>query len=388
MEYDFDEIIRQNSNSAKWHWYSDPEDVIPMWVADMDFKVPAEVQRELAKRVDEGIYGYTLESKSYIAATADWQREQHGWNVEEDWIISSPGVITSINLAIQAYSCVGDYIVIQTPIYHSFYNCILNNQRQILKNPLKLTNQGYEIDFDKLKHLFKNNKVKIFLLCNPHNPTGKVFSEYELESLTALCKEYNVIMVADEIHQDLVFSGNKHTTLGLFSNMYDNIIVLTSPTKTFNMAGLKVANTIIPNADIREKYLLQRKSNGPTSINIFGLIGCEAAYLYGHSWLSKAVAYIEANRDYAVDYIRKFLPQFEIVAPEATYFLWVDCTMLNMSDVELDNFFVSKAKIRISSGSTFGTEGEKFVRINVACPRQVLKKALESISIAIETLNI
>lgn len=385
MKYHFNERIMPHETSAKWHWYLDDEDVIPMWVADMDFAAPVEVKRELKKRIDEGVFGYTIEPDSYFDAIIQWQGINFGWKLDREWIVSSPGVITSLNVTIQAFSSPGDNILVQTPVYHSFYDCVFINNRNIIKNPLKLVEDQYEIDFDDLEQVLRKHDVKIFLLCNPHNPTGKVYKDSELRQLATLCRDYNVLMIADEIHQDLIYSEYQHTTLGLLTNLYDNIVVLNSPTKSFNMAGLKVSNTIIPSTQLREKYILQRKKNGPTSINLFGILACEVAYAGGETWLRQVMGYIENNRNYALQYLKSFLPELRAIAPQGTYFLWVDCSNLCLVGSELEDFFIKRARIRVSNGVTFGSEGERFIRLNIACPFKLLEKALYSLHNAVRS---
>ncbi|MDP4182418.1 MAG: MalY/PatB family protein [Bacillota bacterium] len=379
MIYNFSKIVTQDRNSQKWHNYADDPIVSQMWIADMDFEVANEIKESLINRIQTPIFGYTNVPDSYYDSIQKWQLNEHQWVVEKDWIVPVSGVVTGINLVIQAFTTEGDKIVIQTPVYHSFFNCILNNNRVVVENPLEQYNDYYKIDFNHLECIFRKEKPKMMILCSPHNPVGKVFSKQELESICMLCSKYNVILVSDEIHQDIVFPGSSHYSVGRFKDYLENVIILVSASKSFNLAGFKVSNSIIPNKKMRELYTQKKKQNGPISLNILGLIACEAAYQFGKPWLKEVVNYIESNRDYALEFFKRYSNHFHIFTPSATYFLWIKGISDIFSKQTIADWFLNSAKIRGNKGEDFGRSNMDFIRLNIACRKETLVESLNRV---------
>ncbi|MHA0856671.1 MalY/PatB family protein [Paenibacillus sp. CMAA1364] len=376
----FDQIIQRNETSSmKWdgmeHIFG-VKDLLPMWVADMDFLAPPVVLEALQERLAHGIFGYTLQCDSYYQAIMNWMNKRHQWDIEQDWIVYSPGVVPALSLIVQAFTQPDDKVIIQTPVYPPFYQVVKNHGRELIQNPLRLINGTYTMDLDQLESQI-DDRVKLLILCSPHNPVGRVWTKEELLPLSELCARHNILVVSDEIHADLLFNKGSHTPYALLSDEAKNqSIICTAPSKSFNIAGLHTSNIIIPNPDIRSTFVetLQRYSLG--SITPFGLIATEAAYNDGEEWLDACLAYIRGNMTYIGEYIDKLLPELKVTIPEATYLLWIDFSELGMNAEELDAFMIHEAKIACNSGIAFGADGEGYMRMNVGCPREMIEEAM------------
>ncbi len=384
MDFDFNQVITQDENSAKWSSFyptGQGKSLLPLWVADMDFPTAPAIRQALDQRVSSGLFGYGLESKSYYQAICDWMARRHQSLIEPEWISTTPGVVTAIHLALQVFTKPQDHIVIQTPSYPPFAHAINSTGRQVLENPLTFVEDHYEIDFDHLEQLFQ--KAKLFILCNPHNPTGKVFTRDELAKIAALSRRYGVFIIADEIHQDLVYRGQTHTPyLNLQTEPEEKLIVTTAPSKTFNLAGLSTSNCIIPHPKTRELFQSQKLKNGLKHINVLGKVACQAAYTQGEPWLEAVLSYLEGNCDYALTALKEASPVIATYKPQGTYFLWLDCRGLGIAPEQTDKFFREEAGIHMNCGTTFGQPG--FMRMNIACRRQTLTQAISQIEKAIK----
>ena len=390
MVYDFDTIIdRTTKNSSKWtsmKRLTGYDDLIPLWVADMDFAVVPEVVEALKERAAHPIYGYTAPSEGYHQGLINWMDKRHDWKrVEKDWILWTPGVVAGFSIAIQAFSQPGDKVVIQPPVYYPFKNQILATGRQIIENPLKNVDGYYEMDFEDLEAKI-DDRTKMIILCSPHNPIGRVWKRGELVKLAEICKEKDIIIVSDEIHNDLILGDIKHTPTAIVSeDAMQRTITLVAPSKTFNLAGLTNANAIIPNKKLRDDFqAMVRKGSGHS--NIFGMIAQDAAYNNGEAWLEELLAYLRGNLNYLDDFLAEKLPGFKLYPLEGTYLAWVDCSFLGMNDEELNDFMLQKAKLWLDEGTLFGTGGSMFMRINLACPKSTLKQALENLEKAVNEL--
>ena len=385
--YNFDKIIdRRNTGASKWDNLGKlygREDLIPLWVADMDFPVSKAISEALKRKVEHPVYGYTFLSDRYYEAVVGWMERRHKWKIEKDWITYTPGVVPALSFCIKAFTKPGDKIIIQTPVYHPFYSVIEKNGRQLVKNPLKFEDGKYSMDYEDLEKKI-DSKTKLVILCSPHNPVGRVWKKEELERLADICMKNNILVVSDEIHFDIVYKGNEHTVFGSLSReVMDRCVVLTAPSKTFNIAGLKVSNAIISNGELREKYRLEMEKLHMSSPTVGGEDALIAAYNESEDWLEDLLVYLEGNRDFLVDYIDERIPKLKAIKPEGTFLVWVDCSGLNMDHDELRDFFVNKCKVALNDGKMFGDEGEKFMRFNIGCPRPLLREALERIEQAV-----
>ncbi|WP_125153033.1 MalY/PatB family protein [Clostridium rectalis] len=383
MKYNFDEITdRSNTNSIKWNFnteFFNDEDIIPMWIADMDFKASPKILEKLKERVNHGIFGYSKPTDTYYDALINWFKSIHNFHVKKEWVCLTPGIIPAINWIIQSYTKRDDKIMIQTPVYHPFAKCIENNKRKVITSPLILRNNKYYMDFEDLKKKM-DSSVKLMILCNPHNPVGRVWSEKELITLCNICMENNTLIVSDEIHGDLIFKNNKHTSLAsINNNVLENSITCTAASKTFNLAGLQTSNIIIANKKLRNKFLNTMKLNGIDEINPLGILATEVAYTKGQEWYLEVIKYIEENYRFLKEYCKEKLPQVKVIEAEGTYLAWLDFRELGMNNEELKNFMLKKAKVAFNQGYIFGKNGGGFERINIACPRSVLKEALDRI---------
>jgi cysteine-S-conjugate beta-lyase len=360
-----------------------------MWVADMDFETVPEVKDAIIKRAMHGIYGYTARSDEYYQAVIDWNKKRFKWDIEKKWITHSSGIVNGVYNIIRAFTNPGDGVVIQPPVYHPFYFAIKKSKRELVLNPLKFENEKYVPDLEDFEVKLKKGNVKLFILCNPHNPVGRVFTKEELTALGDLCLKYKVLVVSDEIHSDLVYKSIKHFPFASLSKDFqENSITCTAPSKTFNLAGLSTSNIIIPNDELKVKYDYYLESHGIKTINIFGLIACETAYRLGGEWLEELLDYLESNKNYALDFINKRTPILKANETEGTYFLWVDCRALGFKKEELEKFMINKARLWFNQGYIFGEEGEGFVRINFACRRSTLDEALNRLENSINSHEI
>ncbi len=373
----FDEIFdRKNSNSFKWDYLEEKfgnNDVLPLWVADMDFKSPKIVSETLEKISSNGFFGYTFKGGEFYNAIVNWIAKRHDWKIDKNNIFTTHGVVNGLSAAINAFSDEGDKIIIQTPVYHPFYKVIEANKREIIKSPLKLRDDKYEMDFDNLNEII-DEKTKILILCNPHNPVGRVWTEQELKKLSNLIVEKDIILLSDEIHSDLIFKPNRHTPIAKLSKeISEKTITFMAPSKTFNLPGLETSYAIIENENYADKFNEVLNSWSITGNNIYGIFGTQTAYSYCESWLEELLDYIYGNYIYLKDFFSSKIPEIKTYPLEGTYLMWINCKGLNMTSDELDNFFIEKVKVGLNPGYIFGKEGEGFQRINIACPRKYLE---------------
>ena len=391
MGYDFDKVInRKNTQSAKWDMVPErfgDEDVLPMWVADMDFLTAPAVIDALERKARAGIFGYPMRTNDYLNAIKGWVARRHGWEIQKEWITYSPGVVTALSLCILTFTDPGDRVIIQPPVYYPFFRVIENNGRRIKENPLSFTNNQYTMDLDHLETL-NSHRTKLMIISNPHNPVARVWKEEELRSVGEFCVKNDIILVSDEVHSDLIFPGYTHTpTASLSKEIAQQTITCISPSKTFNLAGLKTSAIIISNEKIRHHYTTTLGNLSMAGDNTFGMVALEAAYSSGEEWLESLLLYLEENRQFFMTYINEKIPRLKVIRPEGTYLLWLDCRALGLSAKELDAFFKQKAKLWLDDGPMFGQGGEGFQRINIACPRATLKEALERIENAVKTIG-
>ena len=380
---------REQTRSMKWDNRKaifNSEEVLPMWVADMDFKAPEAVNNALKERAEHGIYGYTVITEDIRNNVTNWISLKHGWDVETNWLSFSPGVITSLHIAIQTFTNEGDNILIQTPVYTPFFNLIKNRNRQVVENALQYDGNSFTIEFDDLQEKLKT--VKAFILCSPHNPVGRVWTKEELTKIAALCEQHDVLVFSDEIHADLVFDGYKHIPFASISEeARERTITCMSPTKTFNLAGLQASYIVTKNNQMRAKINAELGLQGFNMLNTMGVIALDAAYANGKPWLDQLMKVIEANKLYATTRIENETNgKLKVIASEATYLLWVDCHELGLTDKELQAFMIEQAKVGLNAGSSYGTEGENFMRINIACPKATLQEGLDRIIHAVNAL--
>lgn len=385
LVHDFDEVVnRRGTDSKKYSVY--PEDVIPMWIADSDFKAPQPVVDALVERVQQGVYGYTPVSPRLKAAAAKWQETRFGWEVNPDAVEFVPGVISGVISAVRALSHPGDNIVIQTPCYPPFTDLSEHNGRHLLRNELILKDGRYEIDFEDFEAKVKDPRTKLFILCNPQNPTGRVFTREELIRLGELCLKYHVTVLSDEIHSDLVYSGHKHIPFASISKEFEqNTISFMNPSKTFNLPGFRTAAFIAANPVLKNAVHDMVVNNKAIGENICGTVAFCTAYEQCAYYADQMVAYLEENRN-LVEETLKDVDGIDVIHAEGTYLLWLDCRKLNMSQEELDRFFVETVKLGLNSGKNFGPEGNGFLRMNIACPRSTVKEAMNRIVTAVKAL--
>lgn len=381
---DFDTIIdRKNTDCLKYDFAKRrgmPEDVLPLWVADMDFKTSSYVEDALAERARHGIFGYSESQTPYFEIVRDWMKRHHDWEVKEPWLIKTPGVVFALAMAVKAYTEPGDGVLIQSPVYYPFSEVIEDNGRRIVSNTLVLgEDHKYHIDFEDFERQIKENQIKLFFLCNPHNPVGRVWTTEELTRLGDICLKYQVTVVSDEIHSDFIFRGKHQVFADLKKEYADITVTCTAPSKTFNLAGLLLSNIFISNRELRHKFRQQVNAAGISQLSPFGLVACETAYTQGEEWYQAMLAYVAENIAFTKEYVEKHLPGVEMVEHEGTYLVWLDFRKTGLSVEELEDLIVNRAKLWLDSGKIFGKSGEGFQRINVACPRQILEEALHRI---------
>jgi cystathionine beta-lyase len=382
MLYNFDSLIpRENTNSVKFDLRKEifgREDVIPMWVADMDFPVPPFVSEAVLRRAGHPIYGYSIIPDSYNEAVMDWLKKRHSWETRKEWLRFSPGIVTGLNVLVQALTDPGDKIIVQPPVYFPFFSCVVNNGRKLLYNQLVEKDGVYSINFDDLENKMKDG-ARMLILCNPHNPVSRCWTRDELEWLGAKSIEHRVLVVSDEIHCDLVFEPHHHIALASLSEeIAGNTITCIAPSKTFNLAGLYTSSIIIPNDSLRRKFKVAEEQVH-LSANIFGITAAEAAYRHGEAWLGELMDYLKANVELVKDFLADKIPEISVSPAEATYMLWLDFRKLGIEAPELKKLLIEKAGLGFVEGPTFGPGGEGFQRMNIACPRVNLELALERI---------
>lgn len=383
MKFDFNGLIdRTGTHSVKWDHFDmkgEVEGMIPMSIADMDFRVPLFITDALAKRVSHGIFGYTVVPASYYEALERWLDKRFGWKVQREWIRFSPGVIPALNFCVQTFTEPGDKVVIQPPVYHPFRAAISNNGRAVRNNPLKCDNGHYSMDLDGLKSLI-DNRTKMIILASPHNPVGRVWSRSELESLVEICFENNILIVSDEIHADLIMPGHKHIPTASVSDKAAKItITCTSPSKTFNVAELHVANIIIPDKELFERFDIALTKSGLNRPNILGLYATEAAYTHGERWVAELIPYLFGNYLAMKELFKSELPKLRCAEMEGTYLGWLDFNGFNLPDTNVEEILLTKARVAMTPGRIFGPGGEGFYRMNLACPKAVVEEAVRRI---------
>ena len=385
MKYNFDEIIpRRGTNSYKWDSAGDA-DVLPMWVADMDFRTAPPVVEALRKRVEHGIFGYVRVPDAYYAAVTNWFARRHDWQIEKEWIIYTTGVVPALSAVIKALTAPGDKVMVQTPVYNCFFSSIRNNGCGMIANPLIYRNGTYQIDFADLEQKAADPSVKVLLLCNPHNPAGRVWTKQELTRIGDICIRNNVWVVADEIHCELVFPGHTYIPFASISQEFlMHSVTCTSPSKAFNLAGLQIANIISADTDIRTKIDKAININEVCDVNPFGVEALMAAYNDGEEWLEELKQYLFANYNYLRVYFEEYLPEFPVATLEGTYLVWADCSVLNQSSDETVKTLLEKEKLWVNEGILYGEAGEGFIRINIACPRQRLIDGLNRLKRALK----
>lgn len=388
MNYNFDQRInRKGTGSIKYDFakhFGKPEDSLPLWVADMDFQTAPEILTRLQQSVAHGVFGYSDNKEAYVQAVARWYQKHFQWEIQPEWLVKTPGVVFAIAAAIRAFTKEGDAVLIQPPVYYPFGNMIRENHRQLVNNPLRLLDGHYEIDFEDFEKKIVEHSVKLFILCNPHNPVGRVWKEWELRKIGELCKKYQVFVISDEIHCDFVLPGHRHQVFAALSPEYQEMtITCTAPSKTFNLAGLQVSNIFIANPSCRKQFVKAISQTGYEEINVMGLVACQAAYEEGEPWLLALKEYLEGNRTFVREYLAKYLPMIHLIEPEGTYLLWLDFRELGLTEEALESLIVEKARLWLDRGAMFGKEGEGFERINIACPRTTLEQALSQLKKAV-----
>ena len=376
MKYDFDKTIdRRATNSYKWD--SAPEGVLPMWMADMDFRTAPAIIDALQKRVAHGIFGYTRVPDAYYDAVTSWFSRRHGWNIDREWIIYTSGVVPAVSAVIKALTVPGDKVIVQTPVYNCFFSSIRNNGCEIVSNPLRRTADTYEMDFDALERCAADPRAKVMLLCNPHNPAGRVWTPDELTRLGNICLRNGVTVVADEIHCELVYQGFKYTPFASLSDAFlHRSVTCVSPSKAFNIAGLQIANIVAFDNDLRSRIDKAININEVCDVNPFGVAATIAAYNEGEEWLNQLVDYLHGNYEAMAEFCRRELPEFPITRLEGTYLVWMDCSSLGMPSDALEHALLDDARLWLNAGTMYGVEGEGYMRWNIACPRSVMLDGL------------
>jgi len=398
MKYDFDRVInRSNTSCAKWDAVKvifGRDDVIPMWVADMDFPAAEPVIEALRTRARHEFYGYTQPSPGLIEATVERMQRKFNWKIEPEWIVYTPGVIPALSMAIRSLTHPGDEVVVQEPVYYPFFRVVTSSGCQIVNNQLKFIDGRYEMDFDDLESKFRprpgmmtaHSRAKAIMLCNPQNPVGRLWSAKELSGLGEIALRHGIVVISDEIHCELLYKGYRHTPFASISaESEQNSIVCMAPSKTFNLAGLEASSIVIPNRKLRDAFTDQMSAVVP-GVNLFGLAAMEAAYRYGDEWLEQVLAYLQDSLHYALDYFSEKIPGIKVIKPQGTYLIWLDCRELGLDDKALRDFMRNEARVGLDDGFLFGKSGSGFQRMNIACPRVILTEALGRIEKAVKIL--
>lgn len=380
----FDKYVnRKNTDCLKYDFAKRrglPEDVLPFWVADMDFKTSSFVIDALEERIHHGVFGYSESGDEYFNAVSDWMKEFHHWDVKRNWLIKTPGVVFALAMSVKAYTNPGDGVLIQQPVYYPFSEVINDNERVVVSNDLYLGDDNrYHIDFEDFEEKIITNKIKLFLLCNPHNPTGRVFTKEELTRLGNICLKHGVIVVSDEIHSDFVFKDEHTVFAGIKKEFEDITVTCTAPSKTFNLASMLISNIFIANHDLKNKFKHQVDGAGISQLSATGIVATIAAYRDGREWYKKLLSYIKGNIDFVKEYVKVNMPKVKVIDGEGTYLMWLDFRGLNLDTDELERRVIYDAKLWLDSGKIFGKSGEGFQRINVATQRSVLEEGLKRI---------
>lgn len=390
MHYDFDELInRENTGSFKFDYTSEyfgTNDLIPMWVADMDFRTPDFIMEAIRKRTEHDILGYSIRPESFFQAVINWYRKRQDWPIERDWILFSPGVVAALSMAVNAFTREGEKVIVQPPVYHPFFSVVRDNNRELVYNTLVKDGGNYRMDLDDLKQKLDKD-TKLLILSHPHNPVGRVWSPAELKELADLCLENNIVILSDEIHSDLVLPPHVHTPLSTLSDeIAQKSVTCVAASKTFNLAGLSSSVAIIPNEKLRARFNHEIQKGHLFMGNLFGNIAMETAYSHGGEWLDQLLVYLKGNADYLVDYLASNLPGISVSPIEATYLAWLDMQSLEMKSKQLREFMTRHARIGCNDGPSFGPGGTGYQRLNFACPRSTLKKALNQLKQAVEKI--
>ena len=381
---DFDRIIdRKNTRCLKYDFAVKrgmPEDVLPLWVADMDFETSSYIEDALTERVQEGIFGYSDVQTPYFEIIRDWMIRHHDWEPQEKWLIKTPGVVFALAMAVKAYTDPGDKVLLQQPVYYPFSEVITDNGREVVSNDLVLTEDGtYKIDFADFEQKIIANGIKLFLLCSPHNPVGRVWTKEELERIGDICVKHGVTVVSDEIHNDFIWEGTHTVFAGIKKEFADISVTCTSPSKTFNLASMLISNIFIPNQILRRKFRKEMDRAGISQLSVLGLVATEAAYAHGDEWYAAMKNYVRDNIVFARAYVEENLPGVRMIDTQGTYLIWLDFRQTGLTVEQLDHKIIYEAGLWLDSGKIFGKTGEGFERINVACPRAVLQEALDRI---------
>jgi cystathionine beta-lyase len=404
MTFSFDqEFDRKGTNCTKWEFISEngklrygdhadpkhgPDRLLPMWVADMDFRCPPAVIDALVARAEHGVFGYCAPTDSYYDTVIDWNARRYGRSVEREWIILAPGVVPAIKALVQSFIAPGEKVLVQRPVYYPFFSAVEKNGGQIVSNTLIYEDGRYHMDFDDLAQKAADPALKMAILCSPHNPVSRVWRRDELARFGQICLDNDVLVVSDEIHCDLIYSDTTFTTFANISEAFaQNSVICTAASKSFNIAGLKTSNIIIPNKELRHDFAGALERGGLSGPNTFGLTALEAAYNHGEAWLEAAMAYVEENYRFMADYVAQNLPQLKIIPPEGTYLVWIDFSELGLDPAARKSLLMEQARVYLSEGQLFGPEGAAFERINIACPRSILAEALQRIKMAVDNLT-
>ena len=388
MKINFDEIIdRNNTNCLKYDFAMERkhrDDLLPLWIADMDFKLPPVILKDIVNAVNHGIFGYSDAKDDYFYALSNWFESRFSWEIKQEWLIKTPGVVFAIALAIKAFTNVSDGVLIQQPVYYPFAECIHDNNRRLINNQLIYENGSYHMNLEDFEQKIISEHVKLFILCSPHNPVGRVWTKEELLAVGEICLKHNVIIISDEIHCDFTYPGHPHTIFATLSSALEKqCIICTSPSKTFNMAGLQTSNIFIPDKNLRDTFKKELNASGYSQLNALGLIACKSAYQNGAFWLDELKEYLNENLTFTRTFLEKKLPELSLIEPEGTYLIWIDFSKLGLTHKELEHLIIEKANLWLDGGVIFGRETALFERINIACPRSILKEALERLEKAI-----
>lgn len=387
-KYDFDRLI-DRTGKATYKWDQSEKlfgrsDILPLWVADMDFEPPQEVIDAIVARAQEGVYGYTIRTDRYYEAVSGWLARRHQWQVDKEWITSSPGVVPALSMMVLCFTEPGDGVILQSPVYYPFYDVIRMNDRQVVDNPLLLQDGKYEIDFDLLEQQAAAG-AKMLLLCTPHNPGGRVWTREELTRVGDICVKHGVIVVADEIHHDLVLSGHKHYPFASLKPEFSDIsLTCVATSKTFNLAGLQAATVIIPNDSLRRKFNALLKTLSIHMESFFGETAVVSAYNNGDQWVDELLDYIEGNLNFLIDYVEQHIPQVKVMRPEGTYMAWLDCRAISEDPADLKKLMFEEAGVAFSEGSVFGKQGAGYLRVNLATQRSIVEQALARFAVAVQ----
>lgn len=381
QKYDFDSVIsRKNTNCFKWDLAGKifkSEEALPMWVADMDFAAAPEIAAAIQGRASHSIYGYAARPDSFNGSLIKWAKKRHGFEIQNDWICFSPGIVPALAIAVLAYTAPGDRVMIQTPVYPPFFSVVRDQNRELIENALVLENGHYRIDFDDFEKKASSG-VKMFLLCSPHNPAGRVWTREELSKMSEICLKHNIIVISDEIHSDIIYTGHKHICTASLSNDISNqTVTLMSPSKTFNITGLAISSAIISNEKLRLPFKKITENLHIDQTNVFGVTAFEAAYAHGEPWLDELLKYLEGNIEYMSSFLSKNLPEAGFIKPDGTFLAWLDFKKFNLPQKELCERITLKGRLALNDGTTFGTDGEGFMRLNFGCPRATLEEGLK-----------